>query len=262
MPFVRLGLKFVYSYSDVCIAISPSVEKAILESGARTQIVRLYNPINELQWRRTPEMRRAGRKILGLSEDEFVVLGAGQLIGRKDVEDFIDIAASVSAATFIWVGGRPFGRLSEGIKRIDEKIKSASSNFRYSGAFELSNMPFIYAAADLMLFPSYQENCPLAPLEAAASGIPVIYRDLPAYRSLYLNTYLSVSGSEGFISMTKKMMLDMEYYNYGLNVSKILVSQFDKDKIKKQLVNLYYELINYSTSEDNFGKTSKKLIWT
>jgi glycosyltransferase involved in cell wall biosynthesis len=39
---------------------------------------------------------------------------------------------------------------------------------------ELEDMPLVYAAADVLLFPSYQENCPLAPLEAAACGLPVV----------------------------------------------------------------------------------------
>ena len=36
MPFIKLGLKIVYSYADVCIAISPMVEKAIIDTGAKT----------------------------------------------------------------------------------------------------------------------------------------------------------------------------------------------------------------------------------
>jgi 1,2-diacylglycerol-3-alpha-glucose alpha-1,2-galactosyltransferase len=65
-------------------------------------------------------------------------------------------------------------------------------------------MPLIYAAADLMLFPSYQENCPLSPIEAAACGMPVIYRDIEEYKSLYTNSYLKAGNTVEFISMTKK----------------------------------------------------------
>jgi 1,2-diacylglycerol-3-alpha-glucose alpha-1,2-galactosyltransferase len=62
MPFIRLGLKIVYSYADVCIAISPMVEKAIINTGAKTRIVNIYNPIHIETWKRTEENpKKAGR---------------------------------------------------------------------------------------------------------------------------------------------------------------------------------------------------------
>ena len=58
MPFIRLGLKIVYSYADVCIAISPMVEKAIIDTGAKTRIVNIYNPVHINTWKRTEENRK------------------------------------------------------------------------------------------------------------------------------------------------------------------------------------------------------------
>ncbi len=246
MPFIKLGLKIVYSYADVCIAISPEVEKAIHRTGAKTKIVRIFNPINIDMWKRTCENREKGRKMLGLSKREFVILGAGQLIGRKGVEDYLDIAAAIPEVKFVWAGGRPFKGFSEGIKRINEKFESAGNNVIYAGQIELENMPYIYAAADLMLFPSYQENCPLAPLEAAACGIPVIFRDLEEYRSLYENPYLKASDTEEFIRLTRKMIYDRDFYDEGLSISHQLLTQFDKEIIRTKLLNTYRSLLNNS----------------
>jgi 1,2-diacylglycerol-3-alpha-glucose alpha-1,2-galactosyltransferase len=251
MPLVRFGLKQVYSYSDVCIAISPAVEQAILGTGANTRIVRIYNPVHTDFWKRSVELRKKGRQMLGTGENDFVVLGSGQLIGRKGIEDFIDIAAAVPEAKFVWAGGRPFGGLSEGIRRIDEKIKAASVNFSYAGNFELESMPAVYAAADLMLFPSFQENCPLAPLEAAASGIPVIFRDIEEYRSLYENPYLAAVDPAEFIEITRRMIFDKDFYEEGKEMSRQLIIQFDKEAIRRKLLDLYSYLLDYSgTSSD------------
>jgi 1,2-diacylglycerol-3-alpha-glucose alpha-1,2-galactosyltransferase len=246
MPAIRLGLKIVYSYADICIAISPMVEKAIRDTGARTKIVRIYNPVHIDTWKRTTVNRETGRQMLGLSKDEFVVLGAGQLIGRKGVDDFLDIAEAIPEVKFVWAGGRPFGGLTEGISRINEKMSKAGKNFMYAGNIALENMPYIYAASDLMLFPSFQENCPLAPIEAAACGMPVIYRDIEEYRSLYENHYLKATDKDDFISLTKKMIYDSDYYNAGLEISKQLLSQFDKDLIRQKLINIYQSLLNDS----------------
>jgi 1,2-diacylglycerol-3-alpha-glucose alpha-1,2-galactosyltransferase len=244
MPFVRFGLKIVYSYSDVCIAISPMVEKAIIETGSKTPIVRIYNPVHTDTWKRTQENRDKGRRLLGLTDSEFMVLGVGQLIGRKGVDDFLDIADSIPEAKFVWVGGRPFGGLTEGIQRISDRFRNAGENVKNTGNIDLENMPAMYAAADLMLFPSYQENCPLAPIEAAASGIPVIFRDIEEYRSLYENPYLKASSTEDFITITKRMIYDKDFYDEGMNVSEQLLKQFDKDVIRRRLINVYESLLN------------------
>src|SRR5664280_3266391 len=223
MPFIKLGLKIVYSYADVCIAISPMVEKAIIGSGAKTRIVNIYNPVHLETWRRTDENRIRGRQMLGLGKNEFVVLGVGQLTGRKGVDDFLDVAEAIPEVRFVRAGGRPFGGLAEGIKRIDERFAGSGTNVINAVQIDLEKMPLIYAAADLMLFPSYQENCPLAPIESAAFGIPVIYRDIEEYRSLYENPYIKAGSIEEFTTITKRMIYEKEFYDNGLKISKQLL---------------------------------------
>jgi len=242
MPFVKWYFKKVYSYADVCIAISPMVEQAIKELEVKTRIVKIYNPVILDEWKRTAERRKIGREMLGISENEFVVLGVGQLEGRKGVEDFLDIAESVPEARFVWAGGRPFGVMTEGIVRINARVEKTEGQVKFTGMVELDKMPFIYAAADLLLFPSYQENCPLAPLEAAASGMPVVFRDLKEYTLLYDNDYLKANTTKEFIDLTRRLIQDKSFYEAGIEISKQLITQFDKNKIRAQLINLYQEL--------------------
>ncbi len=242
MPLVRWYFKKVFSYADVCIAISPMVEQVIKDLGAKTTILRLDNPILLDTWKRNPELRKKGRALLGLQENDFCVLGVGQLEGRKGCEDFIEIGKKVPGAEFRWIGGRPFGILTEGILRLNRQIASAPSNIKFSGLFPFPDMACIYAAADLFIFPSYQENCPLAPMEAAASGMPVIYRNILEYSLLYKNNYLKANNNDEFVEQVKNLMDDKEAYEDGLKISKTLISQFSKHEIKKQLIQLYSDL--------------------
>lgn len=241
MPFVKWYFKMVYSYADVCLAISPMVEQGIKDLGANTRIVKLSNPIHVEKWKRTAEMRSEGRRMLGLSDTDFVVLGVGQLQGRKGVEDFLDVAESIPEAQFVWAGGRPFGIFTEGITRIDAKV-AKSAQVKFTGMLDLDKMPFIYAAADLLLFPSYQENCPLAPLEAAASGMPVVFRNIKEYTLLYENTYLKANTTSEFIELTRRLMHDKSFYEQSLKISEEMIMQFDKKIIREKLIQLYQEL--------------------
>lgn len=242
-PFVNWYFKKVFSYADVVIALSPMVEEAILKLGVKSRIVKIYNPVLISKWKRTEENRQKGRQLLKLSSDRKVILGVGQLQSRKGLEDFIDIAEATPEADFVWVGGRPFGKLTEGIERINNRIKTASPHIHFAGMFDLAAMPAIYAAADLLLFTSYQENCPLAPLEAAACGMPVVYRDIREYELLYEQPYLKAKTTEAFIQLTKKLITEPEFYAAGLQISAEMIKQFDQEKIRTELIDLYRSLV-------------------
>lgn len=242
LPLVKWYFKKAYSYADVVIALSPMVEEAVRALGVKTRIVKIYNPVLAGKWKRTEENRQKGRQLLNLAGDKKVVLGVGQLQSRKGVEDFLDIAEALPEAEFVWVGGRPFGKLTEGIERINNRIKKASPHIHFAGLFELKDMPAVYAAADLLLFPSYQENCPLAPLEAAACGMPVVFRHIREYSLLYEHPYLKAKTTEAFIELTQKLLHEPKFYAQGLQISEELIKQFDQEKIRQQLMDLYQEM--------------------
>lgn len=243
MPFVRWYFKRVYSYADICIAISPHVEAAIKDLNAETRIVRIFNPLPVEKFAPTIERRTEGRKLLGLKEDAVVVLGVGQIQGRKGVETFLEVAKACPDLSFVWVGGRPFGLMTEGFLRLNHLIAEATPNVKFAGMFELDQMPLIYNAADLFLFPSFQENCPLAPLEAAAAGLPVVYRNIIEYADLYQAPYLKATDTAEFIQLTKQLAADSVFREQGKQISHQILDQFKKETIKQQLLKLYQEIL-------------------
>ncbi len=242
MPFVRWYLRRAYSYATVCIAISPVVEEAIRDLRADTRIVRIYNPIAFEKFESTAERRTAGRRLLHLAEDEFVVLGVGQLEGRKGVEDFLDVANACPELKFVWAGGRPFGVVTEGVIRLNRRIADAGKNVLFAGLFDLDRMPLIYSAADMLLFPSHQENSPMAPIEAAAAGLPVVFRDIREYAALYKCAYLRARDTAEFIALVRRLASDVDFREQAKEISRHLLQQFDRKKIRAQLLALYNEV--------------------
>lgn len=205
--------------------------------------MKIPNPVLTANWKRAAENRVQGRQRLNLAPDEQVILGVGQLQQRKGVEDFIDMATAIPDKKFVWVGGRPWGRFTEGVARINNRIRKAPENIQFPGLLDLENMPQIYAAADVFVFPSYQENCPLAPLEAAASGLPVIFRNLPEYRTLFHTPYLSAASTPKFISLIYSLLTNNETYKNAVQLSTQLLEDFDQDKIRNEIIRLYQEVI-------------------
>src|ERR1035437_4584306 len=244
MPFTKWYFKKIIQYADICIAISPTVEKVVKDLGTKTKVVRLDNPLIIESCKRTPELRKKGRELLGLKEDDFCVLGVGQLQNRKGCCDFIEVGNQIPNAQFRWVGGRPFKYFNAGNFKIDHAIANASDNVKFSGVFNHDDMACIYAAGDVFLFPSYQENCPLAPIEAAASSMPVIFRNSEEYKSLYLHDYLKGDNNEQFVSLINDLMTDKVKYKKGLQISETLITQFDSKEIRKKLIAIYTSLYN------------------
>jgi 1,2-diacylglycerol-3-alpha-glucose alpha-1,2-galactosyltransferase len=251
LPLTTRYLKLAYSFADIVIAISPTVENELIKLDVKSKIVRIYNPILTENWRRTVENRNNGRAILKVGQGELVVLGVGQLQERKGVEDFIDMASAMPEYKFVWVGGRPWGKFTEGVKRIDARIEMAPANIHFTGLIDLKDMPSMYAAADIFVFPSYQENCPLAPHEAAASGLPVIYRDIPEYEALYQTPYLKAKSTAEFNALIGRLAKDSYFYDEAVGFSNKLVQAFDKNKVKSELLDLYRSTLdNYFNTCD------------
>jgi 1,2-diacylglycerol-3-alpha-glucose alpha-1,2-galactosyltransferase len=241
-PFAKMFFKMVYNFADVCIVISPTVKKSLEDLKVKSKLVYINNPIITSAWTNSESKKQSIREDLGFDTSDFVVLGVGQLQKRKGVEDFIDLAIEMPHLKFIWVGGRPFGNATEGVNRINARISEAPENIQFTGLVPLEKMNNYYAAADAFAFPSYQENCPLAPIEAAAMGLPVVFRNLKEYETLYEFSYLKAPDNETFKAHLSRLFSDKEYYDKAVEMSKNLITQFDENTIYQKTMDVYNHL--------------------
>jgi glycosyltransferase involved in cell wall biosynthesis len=120
----------------------------------------------------TAEERAAARTRFGL-DDAVAIAFVGRLTKDKGVADLV----ATFVATFdgrddvrlLLVGGFEVGdRLDAATRRIidhDERIVTVAW---------VADTRDVYRAADLVAFPSYREGLPNVPLEAQASGVPVV----------------------------------------------------------------------------------------
>lgn len=144
----------------------------------KDRIVTIPNFV-DIEYFRPPNERERfeARAALSVSPEEFVVGFVGDLIDRKRPEDLIHAFAKLAQAgksMRLLVAGGPHKRV-EALRVLArelgvEKFVSAKGH--------CANIRQAYWAMDLLAHPSGEETGPLAVLEAAATGLPVVATDV------------------------------------------------------------------------------------
>lgn len=108
-----------------------------------------------------------------------VVLSVGTPEPRKNllgtIEIFERVARDVPEAALILVGGDGWGS-----DPIAERIAASSQRIIRTGRVDADDLTRLYASADCFLFPSLLEGFGFPPLEAMASGTPVVCSNRPS----------------------------------------------------------------------------------
>jgi 1,2-diacylglycerol-3-alpha-glucose alpha-1,2-galactosyltransferase len=238
-------LRFSYNSAAVVLAVAPHVKEDLKRIGVTTRIEVLTNPVNEARFYVDPQFRAEGRQRLGLPADAKVALCVGQIQPRKGVAEFIETARLCPDVTFVWLGGRPFKGLTADVKGLDAKIATATPNVRFPGTVKLEEMRLFYSAADILFFPSWQENCALAINEAMACGVPLLLKDNPEYAPLYgAENYLKALDPQGYAWQIQAFFGDAAKRAELSAASLKVAKSFSVTAYADFLVKLYQELMS------------------
>jgi 1,2-diacylglycerol-3-alpha-glucose alpha-1,2-galactosyltransferase len=243
LPFGALYIRVFYSLADELLAVSPEVVDGL--EGMRLGVpVRLVpNAIDVARFRPQPGWREDVRAELGISGDGFVVVCAGQVQPRKGVRGFIDIARAMPDVAFVWVGGMPFKRLTSHYRETLRTVAEAPANCHFVGDVPYEDMPRYYAAADCLFFPSVQETFGLVIVEAAATGLPLVLRDLPTYRPLFGDAYLG-GGDDAFADLLTALRDDPALRAEYAGRAREMASRFDIAQQGRSLLDTYDEVLS------------------
>lgn len=244
LPLFTSYLIRYYNLADVVIAVSPKVKEELEEIGVKAPIVFVPNPVNLERFYKSQELRIEGRKKLGLSSEDFVAICSGQVQPRKGVDTFLEVAKSLPFVKFVWVGGQPFSVLTAGYIEMNEKIKKAPPNVIFTGLVPYEEMPIYLNAADIFFFPSYQENFPMAVLEAASCGLPLLLRDNPEYREPYKDWYIPAKNDEEFKNYILKFYQDISFREEYQKRALRLAKEYSADNVANMMVEVYREILN------------------
>ena len=162
--------KWVYNRSNLVI-VTPSkwlknlVENSIL---AEKEIHLIYNGIDHHKFH--PVDKSIIRKKLGLPDDKIILMfiaSGGINNPQKGGKYLLESLKNINSKNVFFLN---IGSSDEIDKIIHKEVDYLSIPYIHDEDL----LPEYYAASDLLLFPSTEENCPLVILEAMACGTPVV----------------------------------------------------------------------------------------
>ncbi|OGL23257.1 hypothetical protein A2791_00155 [Candidatus Saccharibacteria bacterium RIFCSPHIGHO2_01_FULL_46_30] len=236
-------MRWFYGRADLLLAVSEETKRDLLDMGIKRPIVVEYNTIDTTRYKRTSSsLRDEYRKKLGIPESAFVVMGAGQVQPRKRLDSFAAAAIALPDVYFVWVGGMPFGKIAADSTHMEKIMTDAPKNLLFPGIVDIETMPAYYQAADIFFLPSDQETFGLVVLEAAASGLPVIVRNLPDYKDSFGDDVMQCDEDE-FVNSIRRLKRSKKVYAEWSEKSARIAERFDSTAAAERYVELYRNLI-------------------
>jgi glycosyltransferase involved in cell wall biosynthesis len=172
--------RFLGSRTHAVIALSPRQREELLEHRIAPEpsihVVPLGLPLERYAAAGSGTARAAARRRLGVPPGAFAIVAVGRLVAIKRLDRLIDAFGILTA-------GMPGARLylvGDGASRPALEARSAAAGLDHRVSFVgwSADAPDWYAAADVVALTSELEGTPLALIEAAAAGRPVVATDV------------------------------------------------------------------------------------
>ena len=201
-----------------------------------------YVPGVGVDLKRFSGSREEGRKLLGISEDEFVLLSVGELSVRKNHRLALEALAKLRDIPFRYVlVGR--GEKLEQLKALAEELQIAD-RVLFTGY--RNDVASIFPAADVFFFPSIQEGLPVALMESMCAGIPAIVGKIRG------NTDLITGEKEGLYmdltpdsaaSAIRRLYEDPALRARLAEAAKEKVKKFEASSVQEQMRRIYRQTL-------------------
>lgn len=173
VPWMKKYLAYAYGLADLVFCPSGHTKSLLTAYGLEPEkLIVQSNGVDRSLFYRDPARREAARKKYGC--EKLVVGTVGLVIPRKGVAQFLELAEKFPEQQFVWFGKIYSKLMAEGLP------KNLPANAKFTGFVGDINAAF--NAIDIFIFLSSEENQGMVLLEAAAVGLAILARGLPAYK--------------------------------------------------------------------------------
>ncbi|MBO5530396.1 MAG: glycosyltransferase family 4 protein [Bacilli bacterium] len=244
----KIFKKYVISFyknADHLVVVNPIFKKDMVKAGLdENKITYIPNFVSkEKFYKMNDKDRKKARKDFNIKDNEFVVIGAGQVQTRKGVLDFVEVAKKLPDVKFIWAGGFSFGAITDGHKELQRVMENPPKNVEFIGIIPREKMNDLFNAADLLFVPSYNELFPMTILEACSTDTPLLLRDLELYEDILFKKYLKANDNDKFAELITKLKDDEKTYKKAVDNSKYISNFYTKEHVYEMWDKFYTSII-------------------
>lgn len=236
---------YFYNTADYLIVVNPIFIEDLVHFGInRDKIKYIPNYVSKNTFfKQEKEIIINTRKKYNIKEDDFIVLGVGQVQTRKGVKDFIEVAKMQPNMTFVWAGGFSFGKITDGYDELSTLYENPPENVKFIGIVPREDMNNIYNMADVLFMPSYNELFPMSILEAINSQKPLLLRDLDLYKDILFKKYLSASHNNDFSQHLNTLRNNKDIYQKYSQYSLEISEYYSKEHVKNMWKDFYLDIV-------------------
>jgi 1,2-diacylglycerol-3-alpha-glucose alpha-1,2-glucosyltransferase len=178
-PLFKVWLQQCYSSADLVLTPTPYSKALLDEYGLGKPVMAISNGIELDFFSKDESLKEPFRKEYNFKPTDKIIMAVGLYIERKGIIDFVELAKKMPEYKFIWFG---YTNLKTVPPKIREAVETKLPNLFFPGYVSRDILKGAYSTCDLFIFPTFEETEGIVLLEALATKIPVLIRDIPIYQ--------------------------------------------------------------------------------
>ena len=256
---IAAGLRIFASVCDGVIVPSNKMRKELIGYGIKKDIKILPSFIETSRFQRNEKGYL--HKKLNIPEDHKILLSVGRLGKEKSFDFLIEMFKYVvknEPQTHLVIVGQ--GQEELNLRKLAKKL-ALEKSVHFTGKLDNKVVPNSYSDADIFVFASSSETQGLTVLEAAASGLPLVVVDDPAFSNIALenrNSLKSPLNQKIFAQSVIRLLSQPEMRKkFGENSVKIVAENFQSGRLTEELLDYYEKIIQ---SRKNRKRIFRKIV--
>lgn len=256
---IAAGLRIFASVCDGVVVPSNKMRKELIGYGIKKDIKILPSFIETSRFQRNEKGYL--HKKLNIPETHKILLSVGRLGKEKSFDFLIEMFKYVvknEPQTHLVIVGQ--GQEELNLRKLVKKL-ALEKSVHFTGKLDNKVVPSSYSDADIFVFASSSETQGLTVLEAAASGLPLVVVDDPAFSDIALenkNALKSPLDQKIFAQSVVQLLSQPEMRKkFGENSVKIVAENFQSGRLTEELLDYYEKIIQ---SRKNRKRIFRKIV--
>lgn len=247
---VSIGLKTFAHRCALVITPSDKMKKELVSYGVKKQIHVIPNFLEQNRFKKNKKGYL--HKLLSLSQDTPIILTVGRIGKEKNIDFILKVFRQVcktdNKSHLVIVGKGPE---SDNLLTLSKKL-GIEKRVHFTGVIEYEFMPLTYKDATIFIFASYTETQGMCVLEASASGIPLVINNDEAFKGMVEDNENGYVLPLNIAKFSEKINYLLQNNNIrekmGKKATIIASKNFDAGKITKDLIEVYFKVLNKNSS--------------